>query len=179
MPPPSPGPSIINPGALSPLPMQTDETTVFEVRFSFSILIFRLILAAAITIGLIFLFRQVGFSDFFGGRFQTLIGYLPYIVGGFIALLFILNYLMTRYLLTTLRAQARTGVISYAQLNIPLSHVNDVQTQVGLIGLIFNFGTIRLASGNSILVVTFAGIASPKVRAAQISELVDKAHNWQ
>lgn len=171
-------PSIVNLGALSPLPLRTGEEVLFNSRFHIVILVFRLVIVAAIAAGLWFLLQRVGLGDFLPPDIERIARFIPWVLGGFLGLIFILNYFVTRFLLTTARAQARTGVISFAELNIPLAQVDNVQTHIGLVGLLLNYGTIRLASGNSILVVTFAGIPNAKRRGDQIEDLVARARGW-
>lgn len=170
-------PSIVNARALSSLPLQPGEETIFSVRFHGVILIFRLIVVAALTVGLRFLLESA--NETFGTippTIRQVIDLAPFIVGGFLGLILILNYLMTRFLLTTRRAQVRSGILSFGELNIPLSQVDNVDTKVSLLGLIFNYGTIRLASGNSIVVVSFSGIPDAKRRGDIIENLIARAH---
>ncbi len=174
---PSHEPSIVNTHSLSTLPLEPGEETIFSVRFHIIILLFRLIVIAALTMGLRFLLESA--DETFGGLSATVlqaINLAPLVVGGFLGLILVLNYLLTRFLLTTRRAQVRSGILSFGELNIPLSQVDNVDTKVGLFGLVFNYGTIRLASGNSILVVNFAGIPDAKRRGDIIEDLIARAH---
>lgn len=169
-------PTIVNPRAMSVLPLWPDEQELFAARYHPIILIVRLVMVGVAVAALV-LGGRIADLEGLPRALAAIVTFGPWVVGGMLALIYILNFRLTEFLATTRRAQARGGVIGFKELNIPLEQVNDIETFVGFWGRIFNFGNIRLASGNSILVVSFAGIPQAKARADQLEAVVASLRN--
>lgn len=77
--------------------------------------------------------------------------------------------------LTDRRVVFSRGVIARRTSEIPLKHVNDVQTEQGILGRLLNFGRVRIESGNARgeELVTF--IPQPERIRRVLSELSDRS----
>lgn len=139
------------------------ETDVFRVHPSLFILLFRILIVGVGVVGLLFLIISIGVG---GGVFL-----IPLILGGFLALIFILEWLGTVYLVTSKRVEYRYGIFGIEEEEISLSDVQSVTFNQTLWGILFGFGNIKITSAAKNKFIIFKGISRPRSRANQIEDL--------
>lgn len=90
--------------------------------------------------------------------------------------LFMLAYAAIRYVTTTLvisskRVHGKSGIIQINSIDSPLTKVNDIAVQKGILGSIFNYGRIELRTGGSRFAIK--GIANPELIRNTILQAAD------
>lgn len=139
------------------------ETTIFKARPSLAVLVLRILVAALATIGLLFLIISAGV----GGA----IFIIPIFLGGFLTLIFILEWLGTVYLVTSQRIEYRYGIFGFEEDEIALSDVQSVNHGQTFLGILFGYGDIRITSAAKNKNIVFKGIGRPRQRSEQIEDL--------
>ncbi len=91
-------------------------------------------------------------------NFQTLVknvlifaSFIAMFIGVLGFLLRYLTYINEEYIITNERVIQVSGVVNKRELDSSLSKVNDVQTLQGLIGRLFDYGTVNIVTGNEII----------------------------
>jgi len=80
----------------------------------------------------------------------------------FIALVIFLDWWYTRFYLTNLRVIKVRGIIGKTYSTIYLLNIQDISFNFGLIGWLFNFGTLVIESAGTYGKITFNYLPSPK-----------------
>lgn len=87
-----------------------------------------------------------------GGVIETIGRWIILILGVFIlifgALIPFLRWLSTQYVFTDRRIITRSGVISKVGRDMPLSKVNNVTFEVGVLGRFLNYGNLAITSAS-------------------------------
>lgn len=96
---------------------------------------------------------------------------LTVVVGVLFWLIAILRYISTELAFTNKRVIAKTGFISRHTIELNLAKVESVQVQQGLIGRIFNYGTI-IVSGAGSVPVPIKGISHPMMFRNTLNEYI-------
>lgn len=80
----------------------------------------------------------------------------------FISLIIFLDWWYTRFYLTNLRVVKVRGIIGKTYSTIYLLNIQDISFNFGLIGFLFNFGTLIIESAGTYGKITFNYLPSPK-----------------
>jgi len=88
----------------------------------------------------------------------------------FISLIIFLDWWYTRFYLTNLRVVKVRGIIGKTYYTIYLLNIQDISFNFGLIGFLFNFGTLIIESAGTYGKITFNYLPSPK----KVQEEIEK-----
>ena len=71
----------------------------------------------------------------------------------------IIRFCCTKLEITNKRVKGKTGLVNTNELDSPLNKINSVQVKQGIMGKIFNYGTISITTASSMF--EFAFIVNP------------------
>lgn len=156
--------------AASPLPPLKSEETIFKTRPHF-IIPFSLILILW-TVGGLFLWmmQKFGIINLVPRIPIRTIGIIYVGVFLFVGLMIFLSWFRTKYILTTKRVEWHFGIISQGIISITLAQVQNIVLKISIMGIIFNFGNIKIEPAGITESINFSGIPKPKKRKKQIEE---------
>jgi uncharacterized membrane protein YdbT with pleckstrin-like domain len=119
--------------------LNATESVVYECNFSFFGFISTGIFVLAVLIGSISIGIETGNVAIIG-------------IGVLIALIPVIHMLLvlktTVIAFTTKRVIGKVGILSRDSLDAPLSKINNISVKKGLIGMIFNYGTIKISTSS-------------------------------
>ena len=94
----------------------------------------------------------------------------------FISLIIFLDWWHTRFYLTNLRVVKVRGIIGKTYNTIRLFNIEDISYNFGLIGWLFNFGTLVIESAGTYGNITFKYLPFPKKVQLEIEKQIGKAY---
>ena len=62
----------------------------------------------------------------------------------------IIKFFTTKLVITNKRVRGKTGLINTNELDSPLNKINGVQVKQGLLGKMFNYGTISITTASTV-----------------------------
>jgi membrane protein YdbS with pleckstrin-like domain len=147
------------------------EEIVLDLHEHWKHLIGTMLVCVAALAGLVVLLAIAPDDGFFAW-----LGTLGWVAFGGVVLLFgvwpALTWWHRTYTLTTERLATRTGVLRRSGRDIPLSRVNDVAFEQGVIDRLFRAGTLKVSAASEEGTVVFADIPDIHHVALRMNELV-------
>ena len=156
--------------AASSLPLLKSEKIIFQTRPHFIIpfsLIFILWTVGGLFLWLMLKFGIINLIPRIPVRTIEII-YLGVFL--FVGLVIFLSWLRTEYILTNKRVEWRFGIIGQGIISITLAQIQNIVLKISIMGMIFNFGNIKIEPAGITASINFSGISNPKSRKKQIEE---------
>lgn len=94
----------------------------------------------------------------------------------FVSVIAFLDWWHTRFYLTNLRVVKVRGIIGKTYDTIRLFNIEDLSFNFGLIGFLFNFGTLVIESAGTYGKITFKYLPFPKKVQLEIEKQIEKAY---
>ena len=94
----------------------------------------------------------------------------------FVSVIVFSDWWYTRFYLTNLRVAKVRGIIGKTYYTIRLLNIEDISYSFGLIGFLFNFGTLVVESAGTYGKITFEYLPSPKKVQLEIEKQIEKAY---
>lgn len=93
------------------------------------------------------------------------------VVGWFFLPRDLIAFFTTKLIITNKKITGRTGLLNTNQLDSPLNKINGVQVKQGLLGKIFNYGTININTAANLF--HFNLISNPHEFAATLNNQIE------
>jgi len=148
------------------LPLLNKEDVVFASRKNFIFLIVPFLIAT-LAIGILGFILITQLPD----RFLTWARLVCTVLVLFVDIIIVLDWATTVYLVTNKRIQYRFGIIGERVLTIPVKEITDTSLEIGLLGRIFNYGTVRIESANLNSTILFRNIPSAEEKKNEIDDI--------
>lgn len=109
--------------------------------------------------------------------FKLIIDFIlcAFIVGIFLLIRDLITFITTKLVITDKRITGKKGLIHTNHLDCPLNRLDGVQVKQGLFGKIFNYGTISISTGSTL--ISFPYISHPNDFRATLNEQIDKFYD--
>lgn len=78
----------------------------------------------------------------------------------------------THFILTNVRVELRFGIIAQGTISISLKNIENISSNISLLGTIFNFGTIKIEPAGISKSVIFSNIPSPNAKKELIEQSI-------
>lgn len=161
-----PDPVFVTTTRATAVPLLPSEQVIFQVRKHLLFLITPIILMTVVAGALFIVAGTLALPSQLVGGLRIGIA----VVTLFIDLLIFLDWLGTTYLLTNRRVQFRFGIIGEQTKTIALGQITDTRVLIGVLGRIFNYGTVVVEAANINSEIQFRNISSAETRLEQIND---------
>jgi uncharacterized membrane protein YdbT with pleckstrin-like domain len=157
---------------ISALPISANETIVFRVRQSLTLLVTQVIIL--LILGLVFVLvigRLEGISSPIVGSLslKNILISVGGLAIGLVILVRLLEYLATSYTLTNRRVQHDFGIFLKTSYAIPLDQIETLDVMQSIIGRLLGYGDVEIRPTSAIVrFIEFKSIANPKNRREEV-----------
>jgi len=130
--------------------------------------------------GILFLAVAIIVAVFASGKNYSTAGYIFAGIIGVLAITYLVNAFSivksTEFVVTNKRVMVKTGIVNRKLIELQLNRSEGMTIEQGILGRIFNFGTIRITSGG--VVETFFGVADPYEFKKHVNNAIEGSFNY-